>query len=96
MSMTNYQKGVRLEREVKELLEGAGYTVVRSAGSKGLFDLAAVDRASTRLIQVRKNRKLSPTEREAIKLVPVTKVTTKEVWTRIPGLIGKFDIEVID
>lgn len=37
-----YDKGVRFEREVIQLLRKAGYTVARTKGSHGVFDLAAV------------------------------------------------------
>lgn len=37
--MTNYEKGVNLERLFKKFLESNGWTVVRSAGSKSNIDL---------------------------------------------------------
>jgi len=39
--MSRYSKGARLERRVKKLLENLGFFVVRSAGSRGPFDLVA-------------------------------------------------------
>lgn len=42
--MTNYQKGYRFEKKVQKYLEGRGYYVIRSSGSKGLFDLIAFDK----------------------------------------------------
>lgn len=44
--MTKYQRGADLERRVKALLEGAGYFVVRSAGSHSVADLLALPRNS--------------------------------------------------
>jgi len=38
---TKYQKGTQFEYLVKAKLEKKGYFVVRSAGSKGMFDLIA-------------------------------------------------------
>ena len=93
MSMTNYQKGVRLEREAKKVLEAGRYYVIRSAGSHGLFDLVAVNEYHTRLIQVRKGRSLSSAERKAIKSIPVAKEVVKELWTASPEPFSTFDIE---
>jgi len=49
--MRSYVKGRRFENYVKEKLERKGYLVVRSAGSKGLFDLVALRRGEILLIQ---------------------------------------------
>lgn len=38
----NYNRGRAFEYRVKKHLEGKGYFVVRSAGSKGAFDLVAI------------------------------------------------------
>jgi len=53
--MTKYTKGADLERKIKKELEEAGYYVIRSAGSKGRFDLAAFHPTEKRplLIQVK-------------------------------------------
>jgi len=40
--MTNYTKGVRLEREVIQIFKKAGYTAFRSAGSHSPFDVVLV------------------------------------------------------
>ena len=40
--MTNYQSGVRFERERKAAYEDLGYTVLRTAGSHGPYDLVCV------------------------------------------------------
>lgn len=37
-----YQRGIRAERELKEMLEKQGYEVFRCAGSHGRADLIAV------------------------------------------------------
>lgn len=49
--MSHYRKGVKFEREVRSLLENHGYFVIRSAGSKGPVDLAALKGAIVFLIQ---------------------------------------------
>jgi Holliday junction resolvase len=40
--MDRYGKGARRERLIKRTLEGLGYRVMRSAGSKGKADLIAL------------------------------------------------------
>jgi len=40
--MTRYSRGRRFEHEVRKLLERKGYFCVRSAGSRGVFDLLCV------------------------------------------------------
>jgi Holliday junction resolvase len=47
----SYVKGRRFENYVREKLEKRGFIVVRSAGSKGLFDLVALRRGEVLLIQ---------------------------------------------
>jgi Holliday junction resolvase len=51
--MTNYQSGARLERLARAQLERQGFTVVRSAGSKGPVDLVAWNHVTMRFIQVK-------------------------------------------
>lgn len=40
--MTQYERGVRFERQVKKKWEDDGFWVMRSAGSKGKVDLVAI------------------------------------------------------
>lgn len=40
--MTEYEKGVRLEREVINIFKKHGYEALRSAGSHGLFDVTLI------------------------------------------------------
>ena len=40
--VTNYQRGVIIERRAQAELEALGYLVIRSAGSKGPVDLVAI------------------------------------------------------
>ena len=60
--MSNYDKGARLERIAKKRLEARGYTVVRSAGSKGAVDLVAWNAKHTLLIQVKSNGQVTPND----------------------------------
>lgn len=53
MPKTNYQSGARAERLLRAKLKRHGYEVVRSAGSKGMFDLVAWNTTIIRFIQVK-------------------------------------------
>ena len=55
--MTNYTKGVKLERKAKKELEKQGYYIIRSAGSKGIWDIAAIGNHALHLIQIKRIRK---------------------------------------
>ncbi|MEM5828279.1 MAG: hypothetical protein QW197_02115 [Candidatus Aenigmatarchaeota archaeon] len=57
--MKTYKIGRYYEYRVKKLLENAGYIVVRSAGSHGLFDLVAIHPITKNIlfIQVKKTFK---------------------------------------
>lgn len=67
MPNPNYQRGRRLEWEVKKDLESEGFIVMRASGSHGIFDLIALKEfedltCHVRLIQckVTKNKKTIP------------------------------------
>src|SRR5262245_57930602 len=69
--MANYRKGRRLEHRARKLLEDAGFSVVRAAGSKGPADLVAFDAIGFRLISVKSaGRYASAIEREVLQLLP--------------------------
>jgi hypothetical protein len=74
MANKNYVAGRRVEYLMKQELEDWGYYVIRSAGSKGAFDLAAFDQTElfnhpVRLIQL----KAVKTEAEKNRLLKVWK-----------------------
>ena len=83
--MTNYDKGADAERECKRLLEMLGYTVIRSAGSKGMWDIVGIYPSHIRLIQVKVEGAMTAAEHEAIELYTTSDFCTKEVWTRLPN-----------
>lgn len=64
----NYANGANYERKIANKLRQKGYYVMRSSGSKGLFDLIAIDfrLGQIKLIQL-KNYKLSKGEFERIR-----------------------------
>lgn len=55
--MTNYERGRSFEYYLKKKLEEEGFLVIRSAGSKGIFDLVAIKGDEVYLIQCKKNKK---------------------------------------
>jgi Holliday junction resolvase len=59
--------GTRREYASKQMLEAAGYTVFRMAGSHGLFDLIGISVTDIVLVQVKSRDWPSRVEREAIK-----------------------------
>lgn len=65
ITLTHYEKGARLERELKAKLEKDGYYCIRAAGSHGLFDLMAWNDHEVLLIQC-KTRK--PSKKEMVEL----------------------------
>lgn len=79
--MNTAQKGARAERRTIAVLEAAGYTCVRSAASKGLFDVVAWNGVHWRVIQVKAGKEnLSGIEREQIQLHAMPGNATKECW----------------
>jgi Holliday junction resolvase len=60
-------KGRRNEWRSRKLLEAAGYSVTRAAGSLGSWDLIGVSASDFILVQVKSNRSPSPAEREALR-----------------------------
>ncbi len=81
--MTHYSAGRRLEYRARDELIAQGYTVVRSAGSKGPIDLVAIGpakgRCTVRLIQVKAR---SPRRADRLKLtaVAVPRGVRREIW----------------
>ena len=92
---TNYQKGYRKEKLAREFLEGMGYFVVESRGSRGPIDLIAIPTrcvaAATdgliRLVQVKSGKPISKAERGRLKQL-AAKLDNKriliEVWSFPP------------
>lgn len=75
-----YTKGRKIEyKAMRELME-AGYYPIRSAGSKGIFDVIGISAVDFVLIQLKSNRKASPKERRRMKKFPVPPNCTKAIW----------------
>lgn len=81
MTICAAHKGRRSEHRARKLLEAAGFSVCRAAGSKGPADLVAWDALCIRFISVKSGTKYaSSLEREALALMPRPANSTVEIW----------------
>ena len=80
----HYRIGRRLEWRIRKLLEQHGYEVIRSAGSKGRWDLVAIKDGIVRLIQVKKGRVQKHKIKDLMPLLATPVVLSKEAWFYIP------------
>ena len=85
--MTRYAKGRRAEYKTMRVLEAAGYTTLRTAGSHGVADVVALgSTGAVRLISV-KSGTARPTavEREALEeLQSQSNHWSVEIWRWLP------------
>lgn len=54
---TNYQRGYEAEARARRELQAAGYYVMRSSASKGVFDLIAVGHGEVILLQLKRTKR---------------------------------------
>jgi Holliday junction resolvase-like predicted endonuclease len=80
--MNRYAKGARLERLAAADLREDGYTVTRSAGSKGPVDLIAYSERRVRFIQVKARGQVHPDDRAALRRLRVPSCASREIWER--------------
>ncbi|RLE69138.1 MAG: hypothetical protein DRJ34_01555 [Thermoprotei archaeon] len=77
-------KGTRIEKKaIEELKKAHGcFLVVRSAGSKGIFDLVGIGGSICYLVQVKARNKPKPLpkEIERIKLMPKPRYAWRGLW----------------
>ena len=79
--MNTATKGRRAEHRARAILEAAGFSVTRAAGSKGPADLVAWDALSIRFISVKSGTKYaSAAEREALHALAVPPCASREIW----------------
>lgn len=79
--MNTAHKGRRAEHKARALLEAAGFSVCRAAGSKGPADLVAWDATSIRFVSVKSGTQYaSAIEREALQLMPRPANASIEIW----------------
>ncbi len=64
------RKGRRLEHRSRDILEAAGYSVVRAAASKGSWDLVGVGSTDVVLCQVKANAWPGTVEMEQLRAFP--------------------------
>lgn len=83
--MTNYINGRRLEYLARDDLRRQGYTVIRSAGSKGPIVLCAIRGDGVLLIQVKKSAADVSEGVTALQAVAVPVGVRREVWKREQG-----------
>jgi len=80
VGLSQYRRGYRIERIARKNLEDQGYYVIRSAGSKGLFDLIAINQREVKLIQIKKGR-IDRGETERLKeFTNCPANARKEIW----------------
>jgi hypothetical protein len=86
--VTKYTSGRRIEYLARDILVSRGYMVVRSAGSKGPFDLVAVPMdGGARFIQIKKGRQSSKKALGNLKnLSCVYKGIAMELWVYEPKI----------
>jgi len=83
--MTQYRRGRQAEYWARDQLKEDGYhTVVRAAGSKGIFDLVALGEHNVKLLQVKrvmgKRMPKYGDELDAMRAVQVPECCQKELW----------------
>jgi Holliday junction resolvase len=71
MPNPSYQKGVKFEREVRDLLTSWGWWVTRSGHSRTPVDLVALRLGAIMLIQCKTHDYLAPAEREELRNLAV-------------------------
>mgnify|MGYP001578591573 CR=1 FL=1 len=77
-----FKRGSHYERIAKKELEAQGYMVVKSGGSKGVFDLWALNKDELRLIQIKttkSNANYTKLKKELSKII-VSDFCKKEMW----------------
>lgn len=87
MGNSKYTSGRNKEYQTKQVLEKEGYIVLRSAGSKGVFDIVAIGDTVVRLIQVKstiKDVKFND-EIERLRSINTPACCTKELWVYYRG-----------
>ncbi len=81
---TNYARGAARERAIANLHKTAGWSAVRSAGSKGAFDVIAYHGAWKAIQAKSKPSDANAAMRDLALQVPVPGGTLVEVWLKLP------------
>lgn len=80
--MTNYVRGRNAEYKAMEVLRKAGFQAFRTAGSKGAFDVVAVNDSEVLFLQIKrtKSRRNTKNAEEALTALPCPPFVKKAVW----------------
>lgn len=87
MSNTKYSRGAAFERAVIKILEAAGMTASRTAGSHGALDVWAISKHVVRLIQCKTSIRTPTAKMYLDDLRKISKVAApancaKELWIK--------------
>ncbi len=80
--MTPYRQGVRLEYLARDTLLQEGYTVIRSAGSKGPVDLVAANYNQILFIQVKAAGQTRPADLKKLSQLTIPPFVQVQIWER--------------
>lgn len=75
-----YKKGLYYENKARKELEAQGFYIIRSAASKGLWDIVAINNNIVRFIQVKTNDLPRLNERKNLANFKCPINSTKEIW----------------
>ena len=75
------RKGTRNEHRTMQLLEAAGYSCTRAAGSLGLFDVVAIGSVDVVLVQVKTRDWPGSVEMEQLRSFPCPLTFNLTLWT---------------
>ena len=81
---SRYEKGRRDEWRARKDMVKMGYVVIRSAGSKGPFDLIGIGPTNILLVQVKSANDNPKKYYEQLQAVPSPPNTIKQIWQHIP------------
>jgi len=89
----SYRKGRYYENKTRKELEVAGFYTVRSAASKGMWDIVAIGKYTVILIQVKANNRVGPKERKQMEDFECPENTMRQIW-RYYG-VGKKEVSTL-
>lgn len=87
--VTQYERGRRIEHKIISFLKKSGYSTFRSAGSKGAFDIIAVNERVVRFIQSKLTDDTSYNYTNEIKnmnTVATPDYASRELWIYVARL----------
>ncbi len=82
---TRYERGRRLEYHARSDLRKQGFTVIRSAGSKGPADLVAINQKQVLLVQVKSPGGVLDSDIQKLQSVSAPANVRLEIWEYVPG-----------